>query len=70
VQLPPLTFMDASLLFAVGSIVLLLISELASPYYGQTKLTINRQKLKNAAYLTAAIFLVTAVINVIIMIFS
>ena len=42
----------------------------ASPYYGQTKLIINRQKLKNAAYATGAIFLITAVINVIIIIIS
>ena len=69
-QLPPLTFIDISLLFMVGAIVLLVTAELASPYYGQTNLTINRQKLKNAAYATGAIFLITAVINVIIIISS
>jgi hypothetical protein len=69
-QLPPLTFTDISLLFMVGAIVLLITAELASPYYGQTKLIINRQKLKNAAYATGAIFLITAVINVIIIISS
>ena len=69
-QLPPLTFIDVSLLFTVGAIVLFITAELASPYYGQTNLIINRQKLKNAAYATGAIFLITAVINVIIIISS
>ena len=64
-QLPPLTFMDVSLLFTVGAIVLLITAELSSPYYGQTKLTINRQKLKNAAYATGVVFLITAIIRII-----
>jgi hypothetical protein len=70
VQLPPLTFIDISLQFTVGAIVLLITAELSSPSYGQTNLTINRQKLKNAAYVTGIMFLITAAIQIISIIFS
>ena len=69
-QLPPLGFTDVSLLFVVGSIVLLITAELSSSYYGQTNLTINRQKLKNAAYATGIIFLITAIVRLITIILS
>jgi hypothetical protein len=62
---PSLSFTDISLLFAVGSIVLLITAELSSAYYGQTNLTIDRQKLKNASYVTGIVFLITAVIKII-----
>ncbi len=58
-QLPPLTFTDASILFTVGAIILLITAELSSPYYGLTNLTINRKHLKNAAFAVGTIFLVT-----------
>lgn len=64
-QLPPLLFTDVSLLLAVGSIVLLITAELSSPYYGQTGLKINRQKLRNVAYAVGVVFLITVVIRVI-----
>ena len=64
-QLPPLTFMDASLLFTIGAIILLITTELSSPYHGQTKLIMNRQKLKNAAYAVGIIFLITVAIKII-----
>ncbi len=64
-QYPPLLFTDFSLLFAVGTIVLLLTAELSSPYYGHTNLAVNRRKLKDAAYATGIIFLITACITII-----
>lgn len=63
-QLTPLTFSDLSLLLAIGAIVLLITAELASPYYGLTNLAINKKKLRNAAYVTGALFLVTVAINI------
>ena len=69
-QLPPLTFIDVSLLFTVGAIVLFITAELASPYYGQTNLIINRQKLKNAAYATGILFLITVAIQLITILLS
>ncbi len=68
--LPPLLFDDVSLLVAVGSIVVLITTELSSPYYGQTPLTINRQKLKNAGYFLAAIFAIFMVIRLVIIVTS
>lgn len=48
-QLPPLTFLDLSLLLTVGAIILLITAELASPHYGLTNLAINKKKIRNAA---------------------
>lgn len=64
-QLPPLTFSDTSLLLTIGAIILLITAELASPYHGQTNLTINKKKLKNAAFATGILFLVTVAIKAI-----
>ncbi len=68
--LPPLTFLDLSLLFTVGAIILLITVEIFSPYYGQTNLTINRRKLKNAAYSTSIIFLIIVATKIVNVIFS
>lgn len=59
----PLLFDDVTLLVAVGSIVVLITAELSSPYYGQTTLTINRQKIRNTGYLLAAVFVIFMVIR-------
>ena len=64
-QLPPLTFTDARLLFTVGAIILLITTELSSPYYGLTNLTINRKNLKNAAFVVNAIFLIIVAARII-----
>jgi hypothetical protein len=64
-QLPPLTFADASLLFAIGSIILLIISELSLPYYGQANLTIDKGRLRKAAFASSALFLASAVITIV-----
>ncbi len=68
--LPPLLFDDVSLLVAVGSILVLITTELSSPYYGHTPLMINRQKLKNAGYFLAAIFAIFMVIRLVIIVTS
>ena len=64
-QIPPLTYTDVSLLLALGAIILLITAELISPYYGQTNLTINKRKLKNAATAAGTLFLINFVISVI-----
>ena len=63
-QLPPLAFSDLTLLVVVGAISLLTASVLASSQYGLTNLTINKKKMRNVAYTTGALFLVTVAINV------
>lgn len=60
----PLSFWDISLWLAVTSIILLITSELLSPYYGKTSLLINRKKLRNVATVTATLFLITVVIRI------
>ena len=50
---------NASLLFAVTAIILLVTSEIISPYYGTTNLKIDRKKLKNAALAMSLLFLFT-----------
>ncbi len=64
-QLPPLTFSDLSLLLAVGAIILLIMSELASPSYDPTNLTINKKKLRTAALTIGILFLITVATRII-----
>ena len=60
----PFTFWDLSLVLAVTSIILMITAELISPYYGQTNLTINKKKLKNAVLATGTLFLATVAIRI------
>ena len=60
----PLSFWDISLWLAVTAIILLITSELTSPYYGKTKIPINKQKLRNAALTVGIIFLATVIIRI------
>jgi uncharacterized protein involved in response to NO len=67
-QIPPLSFSDLSLLLALGAIILLITAELASSYYGHTKLIVNKERLRNAALIIGIIFLfivATRVINIV-----
>lgn len=61
----PLSFWDISLFFAVTATILLVTSELISPYYGKTNLIINKKKLRNVALTVSALFLVTVAIRAI-----
>ena len=60
----PLNLWDISLILAVAAIILLITSELLSPYYGAANLKINKKRLKNAAMTTSILFLVTVVIRI------
>jgi len=60
----PLSFWDISLWLAVTSIILLITSELISPYYGKTNILINKKRLRNAALTTGILFLITVVIRI------
>jgi hypothetical protein len=53
----PLGLWDLSLLSATATILLLTASELLSPYYGRTRLVINRKRLRIVALIVALIFL-------------
>jgi hypothetical protein len=60
----PLTFWDISLWLAVTAIVLLITSELISPYYGKTNLLINKKRLRNVAIIVSTLFLITVAIRI------
>jgi len=60
----PLSFWDISLLLAITAIILLVTSELLSPYYGKTSLKINKKRLRNAAMTTSILFLTTVAIRI------
>lgn len=55
---------DLSLWTAIIAIILLVTSELLSPYYGRTGIMINRHRLRIAAMILAFIFLGTVVYRV------
>ena len=60
----PLSFWDISLWLAVTSIILLITSELISPYYGKTNLLINKKRLRNVALTVSTLFLITVAIRI------
>jgi hypothetical protein len=60
----PLGFWDLSLWTAIIAIILLVTSELLSPYYGRTGIIINKQRLRIAALILAFIFLGTVAYRV------
>lgn len=55
----PLNLSDVSLLLAIEAIVLLITSELLSPYYGAANLKMNKKRLRNTAIVISIAFLVT-----------
>ena len=61
----PLDFWDISLLLAITAIILLITSEMLSPYHGKINIRINRKKLKNAAFAVSILFLATVAIRII-----
>jgi len=60
----PLAFWDISLWLAVTAIILLITSELISPYYGKTNLLINKKRLRNVALTMSIMFLITVAIRI------
>jgi len=61
----PLGVWDISLWLAITAIILLVTSELLSPYYGRINVYINRKRLRNAALAVSILFLATLVIRII-----
>jgi len=60
----PLSFWDISLWLAITAIILLITSELISPYYGKTNILINKKRLRNAALTMGILFLITVAIRI------
>ena len=66
----PLSFSDISLWLAITAVILLVTSELISPYYGKTNLLINKKRLRNAALTVSTLFLVTVAVRIVTIIIS
>jgi hypothetical protein len=60
----PLTLWDISLLLAITAIVLLITSEMLSPYYGRINIQMSRKRLRNSALAFSALFIVTVAIRI------
>jgi hypothetical protein len=61
----PLSFWDISLWLAVTATILLIASELISPYYGRTSLLINKKRLRSVALITSIMFLITVALRIV-----
>jgi hypothetical protein len=66
----PLGFSEISLWLATTAIILLVTTELISPYYGRTNIRINKRRLKNAALTVSLLFLITVAIRIVSIIAS
>jgi len=60
----PLTFTDISLWLAITAIILLITSELISPYYGRANLLIDKRKLRTTALTMGILFMLTVAIRI------
>jgi len=60
----PLGFWDISLWLAITAIILLITSEMLSPYYGKANILVNKKRLKNAAITASILFLATVTIRI------
>lgn len=60
----PLGLSDLTLWTAIVAIILLITSEIFSPYYGRTEIMINRRRLRLVALIVAFIFLGTVAYRV------
>lgn len=60
----PLNLSDTSLILAEAAVILLITSEMISPYYGGANLKIDRKRLKNAALTMSILFLLTVAIRI------
>jgi len=66
----PLGLWDISLWLAVTAAILLITSEMLSPYYGKINIYINKKRLKNAALAVSTLFLITVAIRIINMVLT
>lgn len=64
-ELPPISFLDISLILIIDSIVLLLTLEFLSPSYGLTNVIINKRRLYYSTLITLLSFLLVISIRII-----
>ena len=69
-MISPLSFGDLSLWLAVTAIILLVTSELLSPYYGRTSVIINKKRLRIVSLFLGILFMLTVIVRVYEILFS
>jgi len=62
-QFPPFLW-DVSLWLTMTAIILLITSELISPYYGGTNILINKKRLEKIGLAMGILFLITVIIRI------
>ncbi len=60
----PLMLRDISLWLCIMAIMLLIASEMLSPYYGKININVNRKRLRIIALVLSILFLATVAIDV------
>jgi len=60
----PLDLLDVSLWLAFMGVILLITSEIISPYYGKTPILIEKRRLRKIALIVGSIFIFTVLIQV------
>jgi len=59
-----LDLIETSVFIAIIAIILLITSEIISPYYGKTGILIEKQRLRKIALITVFIFILTIILQV------
>ena len=57
---------DVTVLFAIISATLMIVSELLSPYYGKVGAWIDKRRIDQAAYAAAIAFVITMAIRILV----
>jgi len=60
----PVGLGELSILFAVTALVLLITSEMLSPYHRRINILVSRKRMRNAAILFSVLFLTTVAIEI------
>jgi low temperature requirement protein LtrA len=65
----PIDLLELGMLFAVTALILLLTSELLTPYHRRVNMFISRKKLRRVAAIFAVLFLVTVAARILSMLY-
>jgi len=60
----PLELMDIILWLVITAIILLITSEIISPYYGKTAVIIEKRRLRKIALIVGLVFIFTVFIQI------
>jgi hypothetical protein len=59
----PLSLLDITIWLAIAGIILIITSEIISPYYGKTSILIKKQRLRNVALILGFAFILTVILQ-------